>query len=122
MSNKVMSIAAHHLYLLAPGASPGDVRRFYRDGLGLTEVQTPPSLAQVSVLWFSAGPITFHVGYPAEGVVGNGHTALATDDVETLRRHLAQMGYAVEDETIPMGYPRFFARDPWGNQFEMLSA
>lgn len=115
-----MIIAAHHVYLLAPGASPDDVRRFYRDGLGLAEVQTPPSLAHVSVLWFSAGPVNFHVGHPAEGIVGDGHTALATDDVDAARAHLAGMGYAVEDESIPMGYPRFYVRDPWGNQFEIL--
>ncbi len=115
-----MRITAHHVYLLAPGGSPDDVRRFYQDGLGLTEVQTPPSLAHVSVLWFAAGPITFHVGHPAEGVVGDGHTALATDDVDAARARLSRLGYAVEAETIPMGYPRFYARDPWGNQFEIL--
>lgn len=115
-----MTTAAHHVYLLAPGASPDDVRRFYRDGLGLTEVPTPPSLAHVSVLWFSVGSVNLHVGYPAEGVVGDGHTALATDDVGAARTHLAQMGYAVEDESIPMGYSRFYVGDPWGNRFEIL--
>ena len=117
-----MSIAAHHIYLLAPGASPDDVRRFYRDGLGLTEVPTPPSLSHVSVLWFSAGSITFHVGYPAGGIVGSGHTALATDNVDAVRLHLSSLGYTVEAEPIPMGYSRFFVRDPWGNHFEILPA
>lgn len=111
---------AHHVYLLAPGASPDDVRRFYNEGLGLAEVPTPPSLAHVAVLWFAAGSVNFHVGHPAEGVVGNGHTALATEDVAAARAHLLQMGYAVENESIPMGYPRFFVRDPWGNGFEVL--
>lgn len=115
-----VKLAAHHLYLLAPGASPDDVRRFYQGGLGLAEVPTPPSLAHFSVLWFSAGPITFHVGYPAEGIVGDGHTALTADDVDAARAHLLSMGYAVEAESIPMGYPRFYVRDPWGNQFEIL--
>ncbi len=117
-----MRIAAHHVYLLAPGASPDDIRRFYRDGLGLTEVPTPPSLAHVSVLWFSVGSVNFHVGHPAEGRVGDGHTALATEDVAAARAHLAHLGYVVEDESIPMGYPRFYVRDPWGNQFEILPA
>jgi len=115
-----MKLTAHHIYLRAPGGSPDDVRRFYKDGLGLIEVRTPPSLAHVSVLWFSAGSVNFHVGHPAEGIVGDGHTALATDDVDAARTHLARMGYAVEDESIPMGYPRFYVRDPWGNQFEVL--
>ena len=115
-----MALAAHHITFLAPGASPDDVRRFYQGGLGLASVPTPPSLAHYPVLWFAAGPIMLHVGYPTEGVVGDGHTALAVDDVEAARTQLSSMGYAVEAETIPMGYPRFFVRDPWGNLFEIL--
>ena len=113
-------MTAHHLYLLAPGASPDDVRRFYVEGLGLAEAQKPASLAHVAVLWFDAGPIKFHVGYPEEGIVGGGHTALAADDLEGTRRRLEALGYAVDDNAIPMGYPRFYARDPWGNQWEIL--
>ena len=115
-----MALVAHHITFLAPGASPDDVRRFYQEGLGLASVPTPPSLAHYPVLWFAAGPIMLHVSYPTEGVVGDGHAALAVDDVEAARTHLSSMGYAVEADTIPMGYPRFFVRDPWGNLFEIL--
>ncbi len=110
----------HHLFLLAPGAAPQDVRRFYVEGLGLTEAEKPSSLAHVSVLWFAAGAVKFHVGYPAEGVVGAGHVALATDDLEGARQRLETLGYAVDENVIPMGYPRFYVRDPWNNQFEIL--
>lgn len=115
-----MTMTAHHLYLLAPGASAEEVRRFYGEALELTEVPKPASLSHVPVLWFSAGSIVFHIGTPAEGTVGDGHTALATDNVEAARVRFLDMGYAVDDNVIPMGYPRFYARDPWGNQFEIL--
>ncbi len=115
-------LTAHHIYLMAPGASPGDVRRFYTQGLGLPACAKPDSLAHVPVLWFAAGAIVIHVGYPAEGVVGGGHTALATDDQTSLRQRLTTLGYAINDDVIPMGYPRFYAQDPWGNQFEILPA
>lgn len=113
-------IATHHLYLIAPGAFPDDVHRFYGDALGLTERARPESLAHVPVLWFAAGPITFHIGHPEQGVVGDGHTALAADDMDAVRARLIERGYAVDDNVIPMGYPRFYVRDPWGNQFEIL--
>ncbi len=115
-------MTAHHIYLMAPSASPDDIRRFYRDALGLTEAAKPDSLAHVAVLWFEAGSVKFHIGYPAEGFAGYGHTALATDDVEAARTHLSGMGYTTEGASIPMGYPRFTVRDPWGNQFEILPA
>ena len=113
-------MTAHHLYLIAPGASPAEIRRFYGDALGLAEVKRPESLAGTSVLWFTAGPIVLHVGHPAVGAVGDGHTALATESVEAARARFLEMGYDVDDNVIPMGYPRFYARDPWGNQFEIL--
>lgn len=117
-----MTPTVHHLFLLAPGASPDDVRRFYQDALGLTEVPRPESLAHFPVLWFSAGVIMFHVGHPPEGIVGDGHTALSVGDVDSARARFLNMGYAVDDNVIPMGYPRFYVRDPWDNQFEILPA
>lgn len=113
-------MTAHHLYLIAPGASAAEVRQFYADALGLAEIEKPQSLAANSVLWFDAGPIVFHVGHPASGTVGDGHTALAVEDVEAARARFMELGLAVDDTVIPMGYPRFYLRDPWGNQFEVL--
>lgn len=113
-------LTAHHLYLLAPDASPSEVRRFYGQGLGLAECQVPGSLAHVPVLWFSAGDILLHIGYPAQGVVGGGHTALATPNLDAVRLRLTALGYPIDTDVIPMGYARFYARDPWGNQFEIL--
>lgn len=113
-------LTAHHLYLLAPGAAPGEVRRFYGQGLGLPECRTPDSLASVPVLWFEAGGILLHIGYPAQGTIGGGHTALAADDQDAVRLRLTALGYTIDTDVIPMGYARFYARDPWGNQFEIL--
>jgi catechol 2,3-dioxygenase-like lactoylglutathione lyase family enzyme len=110
----------HHLYLVAPGASVDEVRRFYVEGLGLTEFAKPSSLSHVRVIWFEAGSIKFHVGYPEQGTVGDAHTALAADDLNAARQRLAALGYAIDDNVIPMGYPRFYVRDPWNNQFEIL--
>lgn len=113
-------MTAHHIYLMAPGASPDDIRRFYRDALGLNEAAKPDSLTHIAVLWFDAGGVKFHIGHPAGGVVGDGHMALATDDLEAVHARLLALGFSVDDNAIPMGYPRFYACDPWGNQFEIL--
>jgi catechol 2,3-dioxygenase-like lactoylglutathione lyase family enzyme len=114
------SMTVHHLNFIAPGASPAEIRRFYGEALELIEIEKPMSLAGVSVLWFTAGAMVFHVGYPAAGTVGDGHTALATPSVEAARARFLELGYDVDDHVIPMGYPRFYVRDPWGNRFEIL--
>lgn len=110
----------HHIYLVTPGAQIDEVRRFYVAGLGLTETPKPESLAHIPVIWFNAGPIKFHIGYPEKGTVGDAHTALAADDLDATQQRLESLGYAVDTNLIPMGYPRFYVRDPWGNQFEIL--
>ena len=117
-----MRLTAHHLYLLAPGATAELIQRFYGDGLGLPALNKPDTLAHVPVLWFDGGAIVFHVGYPSDGSVGQGHTALTTPDLEAARRCFESLGYPIDDNVIPMGYPRFYVQDPWGNQFEILPA
>jgi len=113
-------MTAHHLYLIAPSATPAEIRAFYSETLGLPEIQKLPSLAETPVLWFDAGPVVFHIGYPDAGTVGDGHTALAVESVEAARTRFLTLGVTVDDNVIPMGYPRFYIRDPWGNQFEVL--
>jgi catechol 2,3-dioxygenase-like lactoylglutathione lyase family enzyme len=113
-------MTAHHVYLMAPGASLDDIRRFYGQVLGLREYEKPPSLAHIDVVWFKAGPVKFHVGAVETGTVGDGHTALAVPDVAAARVRIAAQGGPVDDAVIPMGYDRFYTRDPWGNQFEIL--
>lgn len=115
-------LTAHHIYLLAPGASPDETRRFYTQGLGLPECRKPDSLAHVPVLWFEAGAVIVHVGYPPQGTVGGGHTALASQDQRAVQQRLAILGYEINTNVIPMGYARFYVQDPWGNQFEILPA
>ena len=83
-------------------------------------MEKPPSLAETPVLWFDAGAIVLHIGYPQSGTVGDGHTALAVGDVAAARARFLDLGLAVDDNVIPMGYPRFYLRDPWGNLFEVL--
>ncbi len=115
-----MSLTAHHLYLVAPGGAPDDIRRFYGEALGLEAVRKPDSLAHTPVLWFAIGTILLHVGHPDQGIVGDGHTALASPDLGAVRARLSALGYVADDNVIPMGYPRFYVRDPWGNQIEIL--
>ena len=113
-------MTAHHVYLVCPGATLAEVTRFYAEGLGFTPITKPESLQSVSVAWFDAGNLVFHIGYPAGGTVGGAHTALATPDLAAAQARLEAIGAVIDWNVIPMGYPRFTVRDPWNNQFEIL--
>lgn len=113
----------HHVYLVCPGATAEEVRRFYVDGLGLTEVEKNPALANLSIIWFGMRDGScLHVAFPAQGQVGGHHVAFGVDDLDSARARLEKIGRPVEDHVLYMGYPRFTTSDPWGNQFEILPA
>ncbi len=117
----IFHLQAHHCYLICPGADLAQVNRFYADGLGFAPLRKPDALRDFPVAWFDAGNMVFHIGYPATGgVVGTAHTALATPDLAAAQAKLEAVGAAIDWQVIDMGYPRFYVKDPWGNQFEIL--
>ncbi len=115
-----------------PGGEDG-ARRFYGDGLGLTEVAKPEALAGRGGVWFRS--------YDAEGVVlaelhvgveepfapaRKAHPAFVLADaaeLEATGSRLEALGYEVdlgERHTFP-GFERLHAYDGAGNRVEVLS-
>lgn len=115
-----MTATAHHVYLVCPGATPAEITNFYQNGLGLPPVAKPESLRDVPVVWFDGGGVVFHIGHGKNGVVGTAHTALAVPNLEVAQARLEAVGAMIDWNVIDMGYPRFYTRDPWENQFEIL--
>jgi catechol 2,3-dioxygenase-like lactoylglutathione lyase family enzyme len=123
----------HHVQVSCPPGGEDDARRFYADGLGLTEVAKPTELAGRGGCWFRAhadgGSVTaeIHVGVeepfrPAR----KAHPALVVDDADALDRLAARLraaGHPVDETERKTfaGYVRFHASDPHGNRVEVLS-
>lgn len=123
----------HHVQVACPPGGEPDARRFYADGLGLTEVSKPEELAGRGGAWFRAydatGAVTaeIHVGVedpfaPAR----KAHPALVVPDVPALEATAARLEglrFAVdwsERATFP-GYQRFHVFDGAGNRVEVLA-
>jgi catechol 2,3-dioxygenase-like lactoylglutathione lyase family enzyme len=122
----------HHVQVCCPRGGEGEARRFYAEGLGLTEVDKPAELAGRGGAWFRAndetGAVTaeLHVGVEEPfAAARKAHPALVLDSVELLERtveRLERMGYAVdrsEWSTFP-GYRRVHVGDAHGNRVELL--
>lgn len=124
----------HHVQVACPLGAEETARRFYRDGLGLTEVEKPADLAGRGGCWFRAydedESVTaeIHVGVqdpfaPAR----KAHPALTVDTVaglETLGARLEDLGFAVdwsERHTFP-GHQRCHTADGHGNRVELMSS
>src|SRR4051812_9347456 len=111
-----------HVQVSCPPGGEDVARAFYRDALGMTEVEKPELLKPRGGCWFTAGAAEIHVGVE-EGVTParKAHPALAVDDLDALAARLAALGYPGpgERETTPgrRGSP---PADGPGNRVEMV--
>jgi len=123
----------HHVQVSMPPGGEETARRFYRDGLGMTEVPKPADLAGRGGCWFRASDgdtvtAEIHVGTESAFVpAAKAHPALVVAGAEALDElagRLTSLGFDVswtERDTFD-GYVRFHCRDGFGNRVEVLAA
>lgn len=120
----------HHVQVACPPGGEAAARRFYADGLGLTEVDKPAELAARGGCWFRAyddsGAVTaeLHVGVedpfaPAR----KAHPALVVEDLEEVAERLRGLGFEVDQSQRDSfaGHVRFHTFDGHGNRVEVLA-
>jgi catechol 2,3-dioxygenase-like lactoylglutathione lyase family enzyme len=118
----------HHVQVACPPGGEDGARRFYGEGLGLTEVDKPVALRARGGAWFrSDGGAEVHVGVEDRFVPARkAHPALLLADVaalEAVGERLEGLGFDVdwsERESFP-GHVRFHTYDAHGNRVELLS-
>ena len=95
-------------------------RRFYRDLLGLKEINKPRTFDFV-VLWFELGNQQVHLLLKDRPDTRSPrHFALRVEDVAAARAYFRQRDVAVEETTPIPGADRFFIYDPDGNRIEII--
>jgi catechol 2,3-dioxygenase-like lactoylglutathione lyase family enzyme len=113
--------ALHHVQVSCPPGGEADVRRFYGDLLGLTEVDKPPVPAARGGAWFRGAGYELHVGVE-EGFTParKAHPAFLVHDADALAATLEGADVDVTwDDSFP-GYRRFHTHDLHGNRVEIL--
>ena len=119
----------HHVQVSCPRGGEDDARRFWVDGLGMTEVAKPAALAGRGGCWFrsydAAGAVVaeIHVGVETDfRPARKAHPALVVDDLDVVAGRLRDLGFVVDEtdrETFP-GYLRCHVADGAGNRVEIL--
>jgi catechol 2,3-dioxygenase-like lactoylglutathione lyase family enzyme len=95
-------------------------RRFYRDVLGLKEINKPRTFDFV-VVWFDLGNMHIHLLLKDRpDTISPRHFALRVHDAAAARSHFRAHGVATEETTPIPGSDRFFIRDPDGNRIEII--
>ena len=120
----------HHVQVACPPDGEDAARRFYADGLGMTEVDKPDDLVARGGCWFRAyddsGAVTaeLHVGVedpfaPAR----KAHPAFVVAGLSAVAGRLRDLGFEVDEsqrDTFP-GHVRFHTCDAHGNRVEVLA-
>jgi catechol 2,3-dioxygenase-like lactoylglutathione lyase family enzyme len=123
-------VRLHHVQVACPPGGEEEARRFYADGLGLTEVDKPDDLRVGGGCWFRAyddsGAVAaeLHVGVedpfaPAR----KAHPAFVVAGLDEVAERLTTLGFDVDQgqrDTFP-GFVRFHTFDPHGNRVEVLA-
>jgi len=123
----------HHVQVACPPGGEDDARRFYADGLGMSEVEKPADLRGRGGAWFrsydAGGAVVaeIHVGVedpfaPAR----KAHPAFVLDtvaDLEATAQRLVAAGNEVDwsQRTTFAGHQRFHTFDTHGNRVEVLA-
>ena len=122
----------HHVQVSMPRGAEDAQRRFYRDALGLVEVEKPASLSGRGGCWFRDirdGDVIaeIHLGVEEPFTpAGKAHPALSVDSVDQLEsvgQQLAEAGFDVSwsERNTFEGFQRFHTRDAVGNRVEVLA-
>jgi hypothetical protein len=116
-----MLTAVDHVQLAAPPGSEDELRTYYIEALGMTELPKPPVLAARGGCWFQAGAVQLHLGIEADfRPAKKAHPGLRVTDIESYAARLEAHGASVTwDDNLP-GYKRFYSEDPVGNRLEFL--
>ncbi|HLH65238.1 MAG TPA: VOC family protein [Solirubrobacteraceae bacterium] len=118
-------IGLDHVQVAAPVRGESDARRFYRDLLGLPELEKPSALRRRGGVWFACGGQQLHVGVTDDfSPATKAHPAILVDhfDLDLIAARLTAAGITVQwDGAIPRTR-RFYAADSWGNRIELLAA
>ena len=123
----------HHVQVACPPGGEEDARRFWVEGLGMTEVPKPADLAGRGGAWFraydAAGQVAAEVHVGVEdpfAAARKAHPALLLENVATLEATASRLevgGFIVdwaERRSFP-GHERCHTRDAHGNRVELLA-
>lgn len=111
----------HHVQLAIPAGGEERCRAFYRDVLGMRELEKPAVLAARGGCWFRGGGFEVHLGVEEPfAPARKAHPGLLVTGLRAVAGALDHAGYPVTWNADFPGHDRFYSADPFGNRLEFL--
>ena len=115
---KVLSL--EHVSITSPEELEEDVVSWYRDCLGLVELDKPEGTRDKGA-WFQIGEQQVHVTIDEHNPPEKAHFGLVVDDFGEIVERLRGAGCHLEQARSIPGRRRFYTRDPAGNRVEIIT-
>ncbi|GMA60174.1 glyoxalase [Alicyclobacillus fastidiosus] len=110
-----------HIQLAAPPGCEHEARAFFRDVLGMVEIEKPERLKRNGGVWFLCGIHQLHIGVDRNfAPAKKAHPAIHVRNLLGLKQRILECGIPVLDDELLPGADRFYVEDPFGNRLEFL--
>src|SRR5260221_5000334 len=112
----------HHVNVTVPPELEAATKEFYGSVLGLQQVPKP-SAARQSGAWYQIGNNQLHLSVEkaADGASNSRHVCFSVSDLAAAEQKFRAAGVEIVPDPRPVpGAPRFYVRDPGGNQLEIV--
>jgi catechol 2,3-dioxygenase-like lactoylglutathione lyase family enzyme len=119
-----MVTALHHVNVTVPPELEAATKEFYGSVLGLKQVPKPAASRQ-SGAWYQIGATQLHLSVEdgADPTRSSRHVCFTVDDLGAAEKRFREAGVEIiPDPRSSPGVPRFYVRDPGGNQLEIAQA
>lgn len=116
-----MVTALHHVNVTVPAELEAVTKEFYASVLGLQQVPKPAA-SRRNGAWYQIGATQLHLsvedGEPAP--LSSRHVCFTVSNLNEAEKRFRDAGVEIMPDARPApGSPRFYVRDPGGNQLEI---
>lgn len=119
-----MVIALQHVNVTVASDLEEATKVFYGSVLGLKQIPKPATSRQ-SGAWYQVGETQLHLSIEDEKPMprSSRHVCFSVSDVAEAEKRFRDAGVDIIPDPRPApGSPRFFVRDPGGNQLEIIQS
>jgi catechol 2,3-dioxygenase-like lactoylglutathione lyase family enzyme len=112
----------HHVNVTVPPELEAVTKEFYGAVLGLRQVPKPAAARQ-SGAWYQIGETQLHLSVEDEELapLSSRHICFAVSNLGAAEKSFRDAGVEIIPDVRPVpGRPRFYVRDPGGNQLEIV--
>jgi len=116
-----MVTALHHINVTVSPEAEAAAKDFYASVLGIKQIPKPETSRQ-SGAWYQIGATQLHLSIEDEeqGHLSSRHICLTVSDLTEAEKRFRDAGVEIGPDPRPNpATPRFYVRDPGGNQLEI---